>query len=170
MGLKQDLGNIIEAARLSQHRSDLKWVLMGDGSQRAELEAQGAGLPNLVFLPPCESADYPELLGAADVLLLNERASCDDMSLPSKLTSYFMSGRPVAAAVPPNGASADELARAGAPLPAPAGDPAALVALVSRLRNSPAACADYGLNARAYADANLTLRGAMAKMDAVLLA
>jgi hypothetical protein len=103
------------------------------------------------------------------VLLLNERASCDDMSLPSKLTSYFMSGRPVAAAVPANGASANELARAGAPLPAPAGEPLELVALVSRLAASPATCADHGLDARSYAETNLTLRGAMHKMDAIVL-
>ena len=37
MGLKQDLGNVLEAARLTSGRTELLFVLMGDGSQRRAL-------------------------------------------------------------------------------------------------------------------------------------
>jgi glycosyltransferase involved in cell wall biosynthesis len=168
MGLKQDLDNVVEAARLTRDRSDLRWVLMGDGSQRERLESLGRDLPNLEFLPLCPPADYPAMLAAADVLLLNERAGVLDMSLPSKLTSYFCSGRPVAAAVHAGGASWRELARAGAPDPAPASEPAALVALVSRLAGAPQLREQYGAAALAYARQHLTFAGAMARIDAVL--
>lgn len=54
MGLKQDLGNVVEAARLLADRRDVVVVLMGDGNQRAALEAQGAGIPGLRFLAPVD--------------------------------------------------------------------------------------------------------------------
>jgi glycosyltransferase involved in cell wall biosynthesis len=60
---------------------------------------------NIKIYPSVSDEDYSPLLASADVLLLNERESQIDMSLPSKLTSYLLSGRPIIAAVPMNGAS-----------------------------------------------------------------
>lgn len=134
MGWKQDLGNVVEAARLTAPNSKLLWVLMGDGSQRASLQAQAAGLPNLRFLPPCEAEVYPDILGAADVLLLNERPSLEEMSLPGKLTSYFSSGLPIVAGVAANSASAAELQGVQTVSVIPPGDPAALASACSDLR------------------------------------
>jgi len=132
MGWKQDLGNVVEAARLSADRHDLLWVLVGDGSQRMVLEAQATGLPNLRFMPPCSTEDYPDVLAAADVLLLNERASVGEMSLPSKLTSYAAAGRPVVAAVPIDGPTAKEATRlVGATIVGP-GTPLHLLLAVNR--------------------------------------
>jgi len=115
MGLKQGLENIVAAAKISATEApDVRFVLMGDGSQRAALEALGEGLPTLSFLPPANDRDFPEVLAAADVLLVNERASALDMSLPSKLTSYFRADMPVIAAVPGLGGTAREVKRSGA--------------------------------------------------------
>jgi len=160
MGFKQGLSNVVRAARLTRHRRDLRWVLMGDGSQRDCLRQEAAGLPNLDFLPLATEQSYPDVLAASDVLLLNERAGVTEMSLPSKLTSYFASGRPVAAAVTPTGFTARELARAGAADPVLPDDPAALVQLVEYL-NGPAgqrhaaACLEY---AQTHLDPSLALR------------
>ena len=68
---------------------------------------------------------FPDVLAAADVLLLSERASVVDMSLPSKLTSYAVAGRPIVAAVPAGGTTAAELDRSGAALRVEPGDPVA---------------------------------------------
>ena len=115
MGLKQGLDNVVGAARLAQQRrSCVRFVLMGDGNQRAALEEMGRGVANLQFLPSADSADFPDVLAAADVLLVNERATAVDMSLPSKLTSYFAAGMPVIAAVPGLGGTAQEVRRSGA--------------------------------------------------------
>jgi len=115
MGLKQGLENIVAAAKISAHEAPhVRFVLMGDGSQRAALEALGDGLPTLSFLPPANDLDFPDVLAAADILLVNERASAVDMSLPSKLTSYFRAGMPVIAAVPGLGGTAREVNRSGA--------------------------------------------------------
>lgn len=128
MGFKQGLENVVDAARLAaSEKPGIRFVLMGDGNDRRNLEEAARGLANIDFLDPRPEDDFMEVLAAADVLLLNERASVMDMSLPSKITSYFLAGRPVLAAVPPAGSTAKELDRSGGAYLVPAGDPPALL-------------------------------------------
>lgn len=167
MGWKQDLGNIIEAAKLTTSNPKLLWVLMGDGSQRRELQAKAVGMPNLKILPPCDGDLYPDILAAADVLLLNERPSLGEMSLPGKLTSYFSAGVPIVAAVAANSASADEVR--GLPfvsLVSP-GDPAALAMACSDLSWIQDSKVDHHISST---PAPLrSAAGALAALDRILL-
>ena len=150
MGLKQDLGNVIAAARLIGDRS-VRVILCGDGNQRAALQAEAGDLATIEFLPPVDNDLYPELLRAADVLLVNERDSVSDMALPSKLTSYFASGRPVLAAISRGGACDIELGGTdGAGETVASADPAALAAAVERLRGQPQLLATMGAKGSAY--------------------
>ena len=156
MGLKQDLGNVVDAARLLPAASGIRFVLCGDGSQRASLAELARGVGNVEFLPPVAGDRYPDLLSAADLLLVNERASVSDMALPSKLTSYFSAGRPVLAAVSPTGACALEMAATlGAGEVVPSGDPAALASRVAALRHEPAALLEMGRLGRLYFEQEL---------------
>jgi glycosyltransferase involved in cell wall biosynthesis len=168
MGFKQGLENVVDAARLTAADPILRWVLMGDGSQRVELQRSATGLPGLEFRPLCDDAEYGSVLAAADILLLNERSSVEQMSLPSKLTSYFSSGRPVAAAVRDGGATAAELVRAGAPTPVPPGDPAALVRLVGELASDPARRDHHGRVQRSFARRQLSFVAAMGAMEVIV--
>ncbi len=52
MGLKRGPENVIAAARPTQADPNLRWVLMGEGSQRSQLWRAAAGLPNLPLLTP----------------------------------------------------------------------------------------------------------------------
>ncbi len=156
MGLKQDLGNVVEAARILGDRREVLVVLMGDGNQRTALEAQAAGVPGLRFAEPCDGDLYPDVLRAADLLLVNERSSVGDMSLPSKLTSYFSTGSAVLAAVGPDGSCAREIGRTGgAGVRVDAEDPRALADVILTLAADPEARARMGAAAQAYADRNL---------------
>jgi len=118
MGLKQDLGTAIEAARLLVNSMpELALVLAGDGNQRESLEKQAAGLRNVHFLPLVPNEDYSKLLGMADALLLIETANQTEMSLPSKLTSYIAATRPILAAVPASGPTAMALPNTATVIP-----------------------------------------------------
>ncbi|HVL23693.1 MAG TPA: glycosyltransferase [Thermomicrobiales bacterium] len=139
MGLKQGLEHVIAAARLASATSpNMRFVLMGDGNQRQMLQAKAADLGNVTFLPPADADMFPNILAAADVLLINERASLRDMALPSKLTSYLVAGRPIVAAVTPEGWTAREIAQTGAGVVVPPEDPAALLDAIATLRADPA--------------------------------
>jgi glycosyltransferase involved in cell wall biosynthesis len=108
------------------------------------------------------------MLRAADVLLLNQRASVSDMSLPSKLASYFSSGRPVVAAVAPGSEAAAVVERAGAGVVISPGDPRALASALHTLRTRPETARALGRRGQAYAERHLTVEGALAGYNAFL--
>lgn len=156
MGLKQALEYVVDAASIAAERSPrTRFVLMGGGSQRAMLEKRAHGLRNITFLDPRPSDEFPDVLAAADVLLVNERASVIDMSLPSKLTSYFRAGRPVLAAVP-NGSTAAEIRRSGGGITVPAEASEAIVEAVLQLASDPGLATQFGAAGRDYAERALS--------------
>ena len=170
MGLKQDLGNVLEAARMMADRSDVQFYLVGDGSQRPHLEQAAQGLRNVTFVPPLSADDYPASLAGADVLVLNERATVGDMSLPSKLTSYLSSRRPVLAAVDLEGAAAKELARTGgAALRVDPGAPAQFVEAVLKLQGSPERREAMASAGRLFAERELSATHALSLMERALV-
>lgn len=138
MGVKQDLDNVIAAARLAEeHGSDVVFVLMGDGGERQRLERLAAGVSAVRFLDPLPGDAYQSALEAADVLIVNEHAGLREMAVPSKLTSYFSSGRPIIAATDAGSVTAEEIAASGAGLRVDAGDPRALLRAVLELQADP---------------------------------
>lgn len=170
MGLKQGLEEVVRAARLLIDEPGVKFVFLGDGNQRSRLESLAEGLTNLTFIDPLPEQDFANILSAADVLLLNERASVADMSLPSKLTSYFLAGSPVLAAVSHAGATARFLSETGTALVASAGNPESLVNALYRLGREPALRAELTSKAEKYACANLTSSGSLRKFEDLLAA
>ena len=169
MGLKQGLDQVIEAARLADARGmPMKFVLMGEGSQRTTLEARGRSIERLQFLPFQPEDEVSNVLEAADILLVSERATVIDMSLPSKLTSYFAAGRPIVAAIPPDGSTAREIIRSGAGVLVRISDADELIASVARLRDDGDRAAELGAAGRTYAEAALGFDTARERIDRLL--
>lgn len=171
MGYKQGLENVIECARLAAHSDErLHFVLMGDGNQRSHLEALAAryALPNLNFLPIQPSAIFSSVLAAADILLVNQSGSVNDMSLPSKLTSYFSVGRPVVAAVAAGSEAAGEVEASGGGLVVAPDDPGALLAALQMFSRDEPLSARMGDSARTWAAATLSKAAAMEGYERLL--
>ena len=105
MGAKQDLENVVKAAEALGRNSVIKIYLIGHGNQENTLKQLCANQENISVMAAVSDEDYSALLSAADLLLVNERSTQMEMSLPSKLTSYLYSERPVIAAVPRGGAT-----------------------------------------------------------------
>jgi colanic acid biosynthesis glycosyl transferase WcaI len=97
LGGKQGLTVIPEVARLLAHRSDILFIIGGDGVMKEQLMADSKGLSNLRFLPLQPSERLGEWLGVADVHLLPQSPEAEDLVLPSKLAGMLASGRPVIA-------------------------------------------------------------------------
>lgn len=150
MGAKQGLENVVAAADLAEQRSSaVRFVLLGDGNQRASLESQLHG-DHLVFTDPLPDAEFTQALHAADVLLVNERPGLTEMSVPSKLTSYFSTGVPVVAATDRSSVTADELQTAGAGVRVDAADPEGLLTAVEALAADRERARQYGEAGRAF--------------------
>lgn len=105
MGAKQNLENVVKAAKALDKNSKIRIYLVGHGNQEAKLKTLCRGLDNIFMMDAVPDNRYSALLSAADLLLINERATQMEMSLPSKLTSYLYAKRPVLAAVPRDGAT-----------------------------------------------------------------
>ena len=166
MGYKQGLENVIAAAELAARSgSRARFVLLGDGNQRASLEATGAGVRTLEFLPPVGEEEFPAALGAADVLLVNERPGVAQMAVPSKLTSYFRSGKPILAATDSAGFTAGELAASGAGVCVPADRPDLLLSEALRLGTDRVLAAQLGEAGRRYCDALLSEEAALDRYE-----
>ena len=135
MGAKQDLENVVRAAEILKDYSKIKIYLFGHGNQESKLKALCQNKKNIFIIPAVSEEDYSALLSAADLLLVNERITQMDMSLPSKLTSYLSSGKPVLASVPPRGATWKFLE--GIAELVGAGDPMALAMKIEELSKNP---------------------------------
>ncbi len=131
MGAKQDLENVVRASDALAGDPHIKIYLVGHGNQETNLKSLCAGKSNIAVMPAVPDADYSALLSAADLLLVNERSTQMEMSLPSKLTSYLYSERPVIAAVPRGGATWKFLD--GVAELVEAGDPKALASKIEEL-------------------------------------
>lgn len=152
MGEKQGLENVVEAARIAGAMGlPIRFVLLGDGSRRRALEDLGAGVRRLQFLDPLPAAEFESALGAADVLLLNEKPGVAEMSVPSKLTSYFAASRPVVAAVDPRSGSTREMQAAGAGVCVASGRPQELLEAALRTGTDRTGATQLGSRGREYA-------------------
>lgn len=147
---KQGIEIIVEAARLLQHRSDLTFVICGEGPNRPNLAALASELGNirLCHLQPRERLS--ELLGLASVHLLPQLAGAADLVLPSKLTNMLASGRPVIATADAGTGLAMELDGTG--IVTPPGDAAALAAAIERVLDDPSLAARLGTASRRRAE------------------
>ncbi|MDD7930672.1 glycosyltransferase [Microbacterium thalli] len=151
MGLKQGLDNVIAAARRSADEgARVRFVLLGNGGERAKLEKLAEGIPHLDFVDPLPDEQFAQALVAADVLLVNEKPGVSEMAVPSKLTSYFSTGRPVLAATDETGITADEIRAARAGTVVPAGSPSELLTAAITLGRDRARADALGASGRRY--------------------
>jgi colanic acid biosynthesis glycosyl transferase WcaI len=164
MGAKQGLDLVIEAA--DRLRGDLRFrfLMVGAGPewQRLKDSAEQRGLHSILFLPVQPLEVLGDLLRAADVHLVIQKAEAADLVMPSKLTNILAVGRPAIATASEGTALSDVLEGAGTGCVVSPDDVNALVAALQKLGIDPDHRARMGENARRYAEANLD-------QDAILL-
>lgn len=170
MGVKQGLHHVVDAGRIAHDRGQkIRFVLVGNGAQRDQLQARIDERPtSTAILPPLGDREFAEVLQAADVLLVNELPGVAEMAVPSKLTSYFASGRPVLAATDATGITAQEVLAADAGITVQAGDPTAILEGATRLAADREQAERFGRNGRVYRETVLDETFAIDRFDSLL--
>ncbi len=149
MGMKQGLELLPVLAQWFAPDPRVHFIFCGDGALRPQLEHAVAGLSNVTMLPLQPFSSLNDLLNAADVHLLPQRADAADLVMPSKLTGMLASGRPVIATAARGTQVATAIAGCG--ISVEPGDMAGVIQAVSTLVGSASLRRELGVNARIHA-------------------
>ena len=113
-------------------------VFVGDGAQRARLEATAANIPNVRFLPFFPAGKISSVLAAADAHLITVKRGLEGVVVPSKLYGILAAGKPIVA-VAPRECDVVSLGEAkGFSISSDPDDPARFAQLVRDLSQNPA--------------------------------
>jgi colanic acid biosynthesis glycosyl transferase WcaI len=170
MGAKQDLLNVVAAATLLRNERRIRIALIGDGTERTKIaEAVSAQhIENLKLLPLQPSNEFPNVLAAADVLLVNQAPMVVDSVLPSKLLAYMASGRPVLAAAHTQSTTAELVRRSSCGVVAEPGRPAALAAAITAMARGLHELGGMGRQGRVYVEAHFERNTVLRRWDDLL--
>ena len=89
---------IAGARKLAGDRIGL--VFVGDGAQKAELEAKAAGATNVKFLPFFPADRIPSVLAAGDAHVITVKRGLEGVVVPSKMYGILAAGKPIVALTP----------------------------------------------------------------------
>ncbi len=172
MGAKQGLEVLPELATSFDADPRVHFIFCGTGAFRPQLEALASERTNITLLPLQPLERLNELLNAADVHLLPQRAGAADLVMPSRLTGMLASGRPVLATADP-GTQVAEVVAGKNPLEArgivvPAEDTEALRRAACILIEDHALRLRLGQNARSYAVEHLGKEQVLTRFEADL--
>jgi colanic acid biosynthesis glycosyl transferase WcaI len=149
MGAKQGLELLAPLAASFAHDPRVHFLFCGDGAFRTRLVSMVADRPNVTLLPLQPLDRLNDLMNAADIHLLPQRASAADLVMPSRLSAMLASGRPVIATAHP-GTQVSQVVK-GRGLVVPAEDAAELHAAVLQLVEEKDLRLRLGRAAREYA-------------------
>jgi glycosyltransferase involved in cell wall biosynthesis len=147
-GLDAVLAGAAELKKRGSHH--IKFLLIGDGSEKARLmaQAEAEALKNVIFLPSMpkkELAAITASLGCGLMFLDNIPAFYRGTS-PNKFFDYLAAGIPVVNNYP--GWLAELITEAQCGAVVPPGDPVALADVLERLASDPEGCRSMGAHAR----------------------
>ncbi len=151
IGPAQSVETIVEAANLLKDQKDVVFHIVGDGLSRAACEqmAKDYSLDNVIFYGYHDVSEMPEYYKLADAFLItmvdNEVVNS---TLPAKVQSYMMAGKPIVGAI--NGEVKDVIKEADCGLCCDSLDHKTLAELILQMKDDEAKCEEYAHNAFKY--------------------
>ena len=160
---------VLEAARLLEKDFRYRFVFLGDGKEKASLQAHAVemGLKNVTFLPPVPKNEMAAALAGADACLailkpLDEYKT----TYPNKVFDYMAAGRPVVLAI--DGVIREVVDAADCGVFAQPGDPAALAEAIARLAANRDEALRMGLAGRSYLEQHFSREALAEKLERLL--
>lgn len=94
IGKMQNVEIVVNAAKKLQNRSDIVFLIIGEGAKKAEIEKMASTLENVIMLPMQSSRIAPHIYSAAGVNLIPLVAGGTNTALPSKTGVVLSCGKP----------------------------------------------------------------------------
>ncbi len=153
IGMANDIGTILNAAELLRDKSEIHFLLAGDGKERTNMQTQALqrGLNNITFTGALPKGRMPDVLAASDVCVATlQNIPMFTTTYPNKIFDYMAAGRPTVLAI--DGVIREVVEVAGGGIFVQPGDPQALAAAVGTLYADRNAAREMGLCARQHVE------------------
>ncbi|MDE3188475.1 MAG: glycosyltransferase family 4 protein [Acidobacteriota bacterium] len=159
LGMKHRPELLLALAKKLEARGDARLVVVagGAGADWLAERAHAVSRDALTLLPFQPYERVPEVLGAADVLIALLDAEAGSFAVPSKTLAYLCAGRPVMIAAQQDNEAARLVARAKAGIVVPPDGEEHTIEAAMRLMDDPALRAEFGKNARGYAEESFAI-------------
>lgn len=99
IGEAQDFDSIVEAAVKTKNNPEIKWVVIGDGRKKKDVERQIQQrrlTETVILLGKYPIEEMPNLFVHADVMLVSLKdEEIFSLTIPSKIQSYMAFGKPI---------------------------------------------------------------------------
>jgi len=168
-GLAQGMDVLVEAARLLQAQSDIHFVFVGEGPQKAQVVAlrEVYHLQNLTLLGERPSAEMPAFFSAANVALVPLRKlEIFRGALPSKMFDAWACACPIILSI--DGEAQGVLEEAQAGVYAEPENAASIAGAIMHLRDAPHRAAQLGVNGRRYVEQNYSREQMARRLESLL--
>jgi colanic acid biosynthesis glycosyl transferase WcaI len=126
-------------------------VFVGDGAQRAQIEAAAVDSRNVRFLDFFPASKIPSVLAAADAHVITVKRGLEGVVVPSKMYGILAAGKPIVAVAPKETDAVSLGIQRGFAVAADPDRPAEVVSAVRALASDPHRLKAMGLAARAAA-------------------
>jgi colanic acid biosynthesis glycosyl transferase WcaI len=143
--------NTLIAAALELASDGVGLVFVGDGAQRAEIEATAAGAENIRFFDYFPAQKIPSVLAAGDAHVITVKRGLEGVVVPSKMYGILAAGKPIVAVARRETDAVSIGIRRGFAVSADPDKPAELASVVRGLIGDPQKTMAMGQAARAAA-------------------
>ncbi len=114
VGTAQSVDTILKAARLTTDIPNLRWHIVGDGSELERLKKSAEDLPQVIFHGRKPLSDMPAYYAMADAMLVTmQKDDALSLTLPGKVQTYMAAGKPIIGAIDGEAATAIQEANCG---------------------------------------------------------
>ena len=148
-GMAHGLETMLEAAQLCRENSRMKFLIMGDGAERASLEARSRelGLDRVIFRDSVPHEEMPDYFAALDMFLVHLKPHpVFETVIPSKIFEAMAMGTPILCAL--EGEGARIVAESGAGVCIPPGNAIVMAETILRLSRQSDVLEQMGQNGR----------------------
>ncbi len=168
-GIAQGLETVLRAAQMLRDQDNIRFVMVGEGPVKPELQQLRAdlSLDNVLMLPEQPRTSMPAVLSAADVALVPLRkVELFEHAVPSKLFDAWACGCPVLLSI--DGEARRVLEAANGGLFVPPEDPTTLARAINELALLPDRGRSLGANGRRFTEERYSRQAQARQLEQLL--